>query len=77
MLSKCGTRNLARTLNQILMVHIKEVLPEIKTRISKMLVGVTANLESLGDSLDDTNAAAKGGMGVATLVQWHEDGSYR
>lgn len=62
MLSKCGTRNLARTLNQILMVHIKEVLPEIKTRISKMLVGVTTNLESLGDSLDDTNAATKGGI---------------
>eukprot|EP01031_Cornospumella_fuschlensis_P029967 gene29967-36193_t len=73
MLSKCGTRNLARTLNQILMVHIKEVLPEIKTRISKMLVGVTANLESLGDSLDDTNAAAKGGILLRILSQFSEN----
>jgi dynamin 1-like protein len=64
-LSKCGTRNLARILNQLLMVHIRDVLPEIKTRINKLLVTVSANLESLGDSIDDQTFSMKG----ATLLK--------
>jgi len=30
MLAKCGTANLSRTLNQILMHHIRDTLPDIK-----------------------------------------------
>ena len=39
-LTKCGTVNLSRSLNQILMLHIKESLPEIKARIVALLNSV-------------------------------------
>jgi dynamin 1-like protein len=32
--ARCGTTNLARTLNQILMHHIRDCLPDIKSRVS-------------------------------------------
>ena len=39
-LSKCGTSNLARSLNQILMLHIRDSLPDIKIRIVALLNSV-------------------------------------
>jgi len=59
MLAKCGTANLARTLNQMLMHHIRDCLPEIKARINKMLHDVSFKLASLGESLDDQGTSAK------------------
>ncbi|KKA29513.1 hypothetical protein TD95_001566 [Thielaviopsis punctulata] len=47
----CGTPYLARKLNLILMMHIKQTLPEIKARISSSLQKYTAELESLGPSI--------------------------
>ncbi|KAL2887860.1 Vacuolar protein sorting-associated protein 1 [Ceratocystis lukuohia] len=47
----CGTPYLARKLNLILMMHIKQTLPEIKARISSSLQKYTSELESLGPSM--------------------------
>ncbi|KAA8910446.1 Dynamin central region-domain-containing protein [Sphaerosporella brunnea] len=47
----CGTPYLARKLNMILMMHIKNTLPEIKTRIQASLAKYQAELAQLGDSL--------------------------
>lgn len=47
----CGTPYLARKLNMILMMHIKNTLPEIKTRIQGSLAKYQAELAQLGDSL--------------------------
>jgi replication fork clamp-binding protein CrfC len=47
----CGTPYLARKLNMILMMHIKNTLPEIKTRIQASLSKYRAELAQLGDSL--------------------------
>ncbi|KAF2734335.1 V-type ATPase [Polyplosphaeria fusca] len=47
----CGTPYLARKLNLILMMHIKQTLPDIKSRISSSLQKYQAELASLGDSL--------------------------
>ncbi|KAL2109336.1 hypothetical protein VUR80DRAFT_2561 [Thermomyces stellatus] len=49
--SYCGTPYLARKLNLILMMHIKQTLPDIKARISSSLSKYTAELESLGPSM--------------------------
>ncbi|KAF7512777.1 vacuolar protein sorting-associated protein 1 [Endocarpon pusillum] len=49
--SYCGTPYLARKLNLILMMHIKQTLPEIKTRISTSLQKYTSELNQLGDSI--------------------------
>jgi len=46
--SYCGTPYLARKLNLILMMHIKQTLPDIKTRISNSLVKYQQELEQLG-----------------------------
>lgn len=47
----CGTPYLARKLNLILMMHIKQTLPDIKARISSSLQKYTAELDSLGPSI--------------------------
>ncbi|KAI5780821.1 Dynamin central region-domain-containing protein [Geopyxis carbonaria] len=47
----CGTPYLARKLNMILMMHIKNTLPEIKSRIQASLAKYSAELAQLGDSL--------------------------
>ncbi|PGG96558.1 vacuolar protein sorting-associated protein 1 [Helicocarpus griseus UAMH5409] len=49
--SYCGTPYLARKLNLILMMHIKQTLPDIKARISASLQKYTSELNQLGDSM--------------------------
>jgi dynamin 1-like protein len=49
--SYCGTPYLARKLNLILMMHIKQTLPDIKARISGSLAKYSAELQTLGDNL--------------------------
>ncbi|KHN95736.1 vacuolar sorting protein 1 [Metarhizium album ARSEF 1941] len=49
--SYCGTPYLARKLNMILMMHIKQTLPDIKARISSSLQKYSNELESLGPSM--------------------------
>lgn len=49
--SYCGTPYLARKLNLILMMHIKQTLPDIKARISGSLQKYSSELSSLGDSM--------------------------
>ena len=46
--SKLGTDNLARSLNTFLMHHIRECLPELKSRITNMMNDVQMELEELG-----------------------------
>lgn len=49
--SYCGTPYLARKLNLILMMHIKQTLPDIKARISGSLSKYSTELDSLGPSI--------------------------
>lgn len=49
--SYCGTPYLARKLNLILMMHIKQTLPDIKARIASSLQKYSQELESLGPSM--------------------------
>ncbi|PHH60430.1 hypothetical protein CDD81_1674 [Ophiocordyceps australis] len=49
--SYCGTPYLARKLNLILMMHIKQTLPDIKARIASSLQKYSGELESLGPSM--------------------------
>lgn len=49
--SYCGTPYLARKLNLILMMHIKQTLPDIKARISSSLQKYTSELDTLGPSM--------------------------
>lgn len=49
--SYCGTPYLARKLNLILMMHIKQTLPDIKARIASSLQKYSDELKALGPSL--------------------------
>ncbi|KAI0217480.1 vacuolar protein sorting-associated protein 1 [Massospora cicadina] len=49
----CGTPFLSRRLNTILMHHIRDTLPEIKSKIQAALAKYQAELSQLGDPLDD------------------------
>merc|ERR550532_429865 len=48
-----GTRFLAKTLNRLLMNHIKECLPELKTRINVMTSQFQMLLASYGETIED------------------------
>lgn len=54
--SYCGTPYLARKLNLILMMHIKQTLPDIKARIASSLQKYSAELTSLGPSMLGNNS---------------------
>ncbi|CDK25695.1 unnamed protein product [Kuraishia capsulata CBS 1993] len=47
--SKCGTRYLAKTLNQTLMNHIRDRLPDIKAKLNTLMGQTEQELASYGD----------------------------
>ncbi|WOL03720.1 dynamin-related protein 3A [Canna indica] len=58
----CGVPQLAKKLNQILVQHIKNVLPGLKSRINGQLVSVAKEHAAFGDV-----AESKAGMGIKLL----------
>eukprot|EP01135_Chromosphaera_perkinsii_P003144 Nk52_evm33s236 gene=Nk52_evmTU33s236 len=52
--SRCGTPYLAKALNKHLMHHIRECLPELKSRISSMIAQTTHTLSAYGDPVLQT-----------------------
>uniref|UniRef100_A0A8C7MZN6 Dynamin-1-like protein n=1 Tax=Oncorhynchus kisutch TaxID=8019 RepID=A0A8C7MZN6_ONCKI len=51
-----GTKYLARTLNRLLMHHIRDCLPELKTRINLLAAQYQSLLSSYGQPVEDQNA---------------------
>ncbi|XP_072242272.1 dynamin-1-like protein isoform X1 [Leuresthes tenuis] len=51
-----GTKFLARTLNRLLMHHIRDCLPELKTRINVLAAQYQSLLNSYGEPVDDKSA---------------------
>lgn len=54
LLPKCGTTNLALTLNKMLVQHIRNCLPEIKSKISTSLNAYQKLLNDLGETMGDS-----------------------
>jgi len=54
LLPKCGTTNLALTLNKMLVQHIRNCLPEIKAKISTSLNAYQKLLNDLGETMGDS-----------------------
>lgn len=70
LLMKCGTGRLAKTLNGILMNHIRDCLPDLKSRIVTMLSDVQRDLDALGSSaplLSSQNGNHRSARGAAVL----------
>ncbi|XP_078529930.1 dynamin-1-like protein isoform X2 [Lissotriton helveticus] len=51
-----GTKYLARTLNRLLMHHIRDCLPELKTRINVLAAQYQTLLNSYGEPVEDQSA---------------------
>lgn len=51
-----GTKYLARTLNRLLMHHIRDCLPELKTRINVLATQYQSLLNGYGEPVDDKSA---------------------
>ncbi|XP_055087735.1 dynamin-1-like protein isoform X4 [Periophthalmus magnuspinnatus] len=51
-----GTKYLARTLNRLLMHHIRDCLPELKTRINVLAAQYQSLLNSYGEPVEDQSA---------------------
>ncbi|KAL4640705.1 dynamin-1-like protein isoform X2 [Arapaima gigas] len=51
-----GTKYLARTLNRLLMHHIRDCLPELKTRINVLSAQYQSLLNSYGEPVEDKSA---------------------
>ena len=68
LLSKCGTYRLAKTLNGILMHHIRDCLPDLKSRISTMLGDVQQELDALGSSAPLANNRSARGAALLKML---------
>mmetsp|Transcript_2885 Transcript_2885/g.3989 ORF Transcript_2885/g.3989 Transcript_2885/m.3989 type:complete len:698 (+) Transcript_2885:16-2109(+) len=62
MMSRCSTPTLSRMLNQILMHHIRDCLPDIKNRITGMMIDINQEIDALGMPADSMNSANLGGI---------------
>lgn len=54
---RLGTGYLARLLNQVLMNHIKDCLPDIKNRIAAQVMEIEHELASFGDPLQSSETS--------------------
>ncbi|OUZ99758.1 Dynamin central domain [Macleaya cordata] len=67
---RCGVPQLAKKLNQILVKHIKTVLPELKSRISNALVNVAKEHASYGEITE--SKAGQGALLLNILTKYSE-----
>ncbi|KAJ1804624.1 Dynamin- GTPase protein, partial [Coemansia sp. RSA 2599] len=57
----CGTKNLAKVLNQLLMQHIRDHLPSIKTKINALISQTEQELSSYGSMNKDSDKISNAG----------------
>ena len=70
LLAKCGSPRLAKTLNSILMHHIRDVLPDLKTRIASMMTDVQQELDALGNSSFNSSRSTRGAALLGLLSKF-------
>jgi len=70
LLAKCGSPRLAKTLNSILMHHIRDVLPDLKTRISHMMNDVQQELDALGTPSFNSSRSTRGAALLGLLSKF-------
>jgi dynamin 1-like protein len=70
MMNRCSTPTLARMLNQILMHHIRDCLPDIKNRITSMMIDINQEIEALGMPTESMNGSHLGGILLSLLSNY-------
>lgn len=72
MAERMGTRYLAKTLNTILLNHIREVLPEIRTKISALIQQAQQRLGEYGVPVSESNMS-NGALLLQLLTKFSTD----
>lgn len=70
LVGKLGTANLAKSLNTVLMHHIRECLPELKSRIANMMNDVQLELDDLGSCANNLTRSSMGGSLLSLLSKF-------
>lgn len=70
---KCGTRYLARTLNQVLMNHIRDKLPDMKARLNTLMGQTQQELNAFGDSAIFGDPNQQGALVLRLMTQFARD----
>lgn len=66
----CGVGNLAKRLNNILVDHIRQLLPGLRKKINEAVDSRAAELRSYGDALPLESSAAKGALLLQLLCDY-------
>ncbi|THH07961.1 hypothetical protein EW145_g3026 [Phellinidium pouzarii] len=70
---KCGTRYLARTLNQVLMNHIRDKLPDMKARLNTLMGQTQQELNAFGDAAVFGDQNSQGSLVLRLMTQFARD----
>lgn len=70
---KCGTRYLARTLNQVLLNHIRDKLPDMKARLNTLMGQTQQELNSFGDAAMFGDPNQQGALVLRLMTQFARD----
>lgn len=70
LMERCGTRHLAKTMNNMLMHHIRDCLPELKNRITVMMTDVHGELDALGSPTEHSARSTMGGVLLGMLSKF-------
>lgn len=70
LMDKCGTHHLAKTMNNMLMHHIRDCLPELKNRITVMMTDVHGELDALGSPTEHSARSTMGGVLLGMLSKF-------
>lgn len=69
-LGKCGTARLATALNNMLMHHIRDCLPDLKHRIGRMMTDIQQELDALGSPTQNASRSARGAALLSLLSKF-------
>ncbi|KAF4610825.1 hypothetical protein D9613_007279 [Agrocybe pediades] len=70
---KNGTKYLAKTLNQVLINHIREKLPDMKARLNTLMGQAQQELNSFGDAAVFGDKNSQGGLILRLMTQFARD----
>ncbi|KAI9219143.1 Dynamin central region-domain-containing protein [Blastocladiella britannica] len=71
--NKVGTENLARTLNTVLLTHIRERLPELKIRLNALISAKQQELSSYGDGPGDLQGQSPQSLVLRLITKYAAD----
>ncbi|KAI9477996.1 MAG: Dynamin central region-domain-containing protein [Benjaminiella poitrasii] len=71
--SRCGTQYLSKQLNTILLAHIKEKLPELRTKLSTLISQTQQELNQYGEPTRTTEPVHRGSLILRLLTKFSND----